>query len=360
MRTTTLPVFTGLRGLAALIVLFFHLRTPVGIELTFGMADPFSMFGWMGVDMFFVLSGFILSHVYSDQFSDTLSRADLRSFAVSRFSRIYPLHFVTTFLMLLAYATAVSVGTAPTETGGYNPSSVILSLLLVQEWFGVTAPNPGSWSISIELINYIVFPIVIFMTARLPKYWPVPAILFGALIANLNVNTNITHGVAEFIMGCAAYSAAKHVNIKVPLPLSGVFYVLPFLIAYSKGATGFGIPAICFAAAIFFLAVSGPYDPFARLCASRPLVFLGEISYSVYLLQWFVWIGWKHVIARLPVFSGHPYLMISCAAASLIVVSIGSYYAFEKPARSLLRRRLDPFASQAPQSVAARANSASI
>jgi len=97
----------------------------------------------------------------------------------------------------------------------------------------------------------------------------------------------------------------------------------------------------------------GPYDPFARLCASRPLVFLGEISYSVYLLQWFVWIGWKHVIARLPVFSGHPYLMISCAAASLIVVSIGSYYAFEKPARSLLRRRLDPFASRAPQSVAA-------
>ena len=60
---TELPQFMGLRGIAALLVLFFHVRTPVGVELTFGLADPFSAFGYLGVDIFFVLSGFILSHV---------------------------------------------------------------------------------------------------------------------------------------------------------------------------------------------------------------------------------------------------------------------------------------------------------
>ncbi|MFY9600755.1 MAG: acyltransferase family protein, partial [Pseudolabrys sp.] len=111
-----MPQFSGLRGIAALLVLFYHVRTPQHLELNFGVCDVFSKFGYLGVDVFFVLSGFILSHVYRDGFN----LAGLRSYGVARFARIYPLHLVTLFMMLGAYAIALRVGVQPTEASGYG------------------------------------------------------------------------------------------------------------------------------------------------------------------------------------------------------------------------------------------------
>jgi len=123
-------------------------------------------------------------------------------------------------------------------------------------------------------------------------------------------------------------------------PYRECFSLFHFLYSTSLTSEVFGLPALSFTAAVCFLAVSDKRDPFVRLCATRPLVFIGEISYSIYLLQWLVWIGWKHVIAKLPLFSSHPYLMVAAAATSLIILSVVSYYCFEKPARSWLRRHL--------------------
>ena len=141
-------------------------------------------------------------------------------------------------------------------------------------------------------------------------------------------------------MGCAAYAAAKnhHRNF---LPLSGFFFALPFLSAYFADVRGFWLPALSFTALVYFLSQPNlRSDPFAKLCAARPLIFLGDISYSLYLLQWFVWIGWKHVFAKLPFFATHPYIMVACAAGSLILVSTISYHLFEKPTRAWCRRHL--------------------
>src|SRR6185437_11636585 len=153
-----LPQFTGLRGIAALLVLFFHVRTPQNIELHFGVLDAFSKFGFLGVDVFFVLSGFILSHVYGNTFVNGVNSEDLRTYGVARFARIYPLHLLTLLMMLGAYWFSLRVGVSPTETSGYSLEGLILSLLLINEWFGVVAPNPGSWSISVEFASYLVFP----------------------------------------------------------------------------------------------------------------------------------------------------------------------------------------------------------
>jgi peptidoglycan/LPS O-acetylase OafA/YrhL len=69
-------------------------------------------------------------------------------------------------------------------------------------------------------------------------------------------------------------------------------------------------------------------------------VFLGEISYSVYLLQWFIWIGWKHILAKTSLFAPHPYLMVLAASLSIVGVSTISYFFFERPARIWLRKKL--------------------
>ena len=321
-------------------MLFYHVRVTQNLELTFGFADPLSKFGILGVDVFFVLSGFILSVVYGEMFSEGVTRKSLRAYSVARFSRIYPLHFVMLFIMLGAYAVALRAGVTPNETSGYSLEGLILSLLLVQEWFVVVSPNPGSWSISVEFANYLVFPLLIACVARLPRYWPPLAIVGSAIVVQVFADIRTIRGMAEFVMGCAAYAASRQYNSGPASALAGIAFVIPFFASAAIGNEVSGLAAICFTATVFFLASPNAYDPFARLCAARALVFTGVISYSLYLIQWFVWIGWKHIIARVPIFSNHLYLMAACAAASVISCAVGSYYLFERPTRSWLRHYL--------------------
>jgi peptidoglycan/LPS O-acetylase OafA/YrhL len=113
--------------------------------------------------------------------------------------------------MLLAYGIALRVGVTPTDGSGYSPTSLILGLLLVQEWFGVVAPNPGSWSISIELLNYIAFPFLIFISMRLPRYWPALAIIL-VIATNLALRSMCAVFVpAAFItVGCEPCKGGAH------------------------------------------------------------------------------------------------------------------------------------------------------
>src|SRR5271156_6454871 len=99
MQRSFLPPLTGVRGLAALWVLFFHLDAFVPI----GEVPVISM-GYVGVDVFFVLSGFILGHVHLDDFVD-LSIGGIKRFLALRLSRVYPVHFT-----MLIMATLFAVG----------------------------------------------------------------------------------------------------------------------------------------------------------------------------------------------------------------------------------------------------------
>jgi peptidoglycan/LPS O-acetylase OafA/YrhL len=92
---------TGLRIFAAVWVALYHFRqiTPTS-TWQYPLIDPILIRGGLGVDLFFVLSGFILSHVYYRTFRAKLSGADFRSFIVSRFARLYPVHIVTFATML--------------------------------------------------------------------------------------------------------------------------------------------------------------------------------------------------------------------------------------------------------------------
>lgn len=332
-----LPQFTGLRGVAALLVLFFHVRTPENLELHFGFADAFSKFGMLGVDVFFVLSGFILTHVYGARFADGPNRAGLRAFGIARFARIYPLHVVTTFLMLGAYAMARHAGVEPTETSGYSWSGLLLGLALMQEWFGVVAPNPGSWSISVEFASYLIFPFFVGRMLKLPAYAPLFVIVAGAFLVGHYDEVRLLRSVTEFVMGSAAYAAARRVDVRGLSWLAVAAFAAPFIASGAAGHELAGLAALCFAATMLLMSGRLRFEPFRALCGSGPLVFLGEISYSVYLLQWFVWIGWKHVLARTALFAAHPYLMVLCAAASLVLCSAVSYHFFEKPLRTWLR-----------------------
>src|SRR6185369_10335568 len=87
-----LPSLTALRGIAAIVVMIYHFAT-----MAFGRDDlPEAIKrGYMAVDLFFLLSGFVLSHVYGRHFVITIDRRDLASFAWARLARIYPVHLLT-------------------------------------------------------------------------------------------------------------------------------------------------------------------------------------------------------------------------------------------------------------------------
>lgn len=336
-RPADLLQFTGLRGLAALLVLFGHVRTPQGLTLDFSLLDPFAKYGGLGVDVFFVLSGFIMSHVYVDR--ELRNQAVLREFFVARFARIYPLHLATMILMLGAYFVSRRLDVTPSEDSGYGVAAVLLSLVLLSEWFGMVAPNPGSWSISVEFANYLIFPFVSPAIAKLRKWAPL-AIVAGAAILAFVDDSRLVRGIAEFIMGSGAFYCAREFKIRGVAWLTAPLFVGPFLLPAAGIHVQYWHVAACFAGTVFLLETGSPREPFRRFCSLRPIVYIGEISYSVYLLQWLIWVGWKHVIARTEMFAPHPYLMVLCASITVIAASAISYAAFERPARFWIRERL--------------------
>src|ERR1700733_8687541 len=180
-----LPSLTSLRGLAALWVVLFHYTALYFPRLDITGHSSLIGKGYLAVDLFFMLSGFVMTHVYHRAFCDSV-KENYRSFLVARVARLYPLHvvvlllFVTTALLaqLLAYA---STGTAEgiPLTGTRSLAAAIANLFMLQ---GLSAEhlswNYPSWSISVEFMAYLAFPLV------LPMVWRGGgAIPFAALAA---------------------------------------------------------------------------------------------------------------------------------------------------------------------------------
>jgi peptidoglycan/LPS O-acetylase OafA/YrhL len=183
-----LPALTGVRGVAALAVFLCHLQ-PIGLHVL-GLAPDAGLTvigsGFRGVDLFFILSGFILFHVHAGDF-DVLSGAGARRFYVLRFFRVYPLNaFVLTLMaplviLLPEYAQWHRLAHLP--QGAYHARDFSLlgfvqSLLLVQSW---TELKPGTWNepawtLSAEVLGYICFPGLAVIVGRLRSGWQTTAL----------------------------------------------------------------------------------------------------------------------------------------------------------------------------------------
>ena len=97
---TYLYTLTPLRGIAAVLVVLFHSQI-FFYPLAGSWAGSFLARGWLWVDFFFVLSGFILCHVYGEAFRDGIRRPVYLAYLRARFARVYPLHFITVFWVLV-------------------------------------------------------------------------------------------------------------------------------------------------------------------------------------------------------------------------------------------------------------------
>ncbi|WP_190318611.1 acyltransferase family protein [Clavibacter michiganensis] len=159
---------TGIRALAAGWVVVEHFRLVLyglfpGTEAVLG---PWIRSGFLGVEVFFVLSGFIIAYNYADRFA-AFSGAGYRAFLELRFARIYPVHLVTLLAMLALVLGARALGVALSADGGYTPLSFAVNLLNAQAVFDLPAWNAPAWSISAEFAAYLAFPLIAIGLVRL-------------------------------------------------------------------------------------------------------------------------------------------------------------------------------------------------
>ena len=185
-----LRALTSLRFWAALWVVIFHCRGHLGLEAA---ALPLIMKGHLGVDFFFVLSGFILAHVYRDSLGNGSYRHS--GFVRKRLARIYPMHIVTLAFFVVVVLIAPLAGLSLDTDGRYNFEELPEHALLIHAWIGTGQEfNYPSWSISAEFFAYLCFPLVM-MLARRPRLMVLMGLLavFGwYLVASITTGRSST------------------------------------------------------------------------------------------------------------------------------------------------------------------------
>src|ERR1700722_6044334 len=158
-KTGYLSNLTPLRGLAALLVAIFHFEMAIARFIP-ATKTMFFEKCYLMVDLFFVMSGFIILHVYGESFRGAVTGSSLRKFVVARFARIYPLHFFSLALLVILVIALSPAGTYPNAIE--NPAAIATNVFLLQSFYihNIFTWNIPSWSISAEWAAYMLFPLL--------------------------------------------------------------------------------------------------------------------------------------------------------------------------------------------------------
>lgn len=301
---THIKPLTGMRGIAALGVLLHHIVIyfmPSAGEAASAYTQFFRN-GYLWVDFFFILSGFLLYVLYFDKF--IVQRATLRSFWIYRFARIYPLHLMVLLLFLLVQLAYLAVGDADAFTGKFALPDLLKHLFLVQAFQlspGGTTWNGPSWSISAEWVAYLGFPLFVLLIRRIPGRL---ASLLGLAMCLLGIvliesctefQLDVT-GVLGILRCCLEFFAGMllahefyHRNQGPQLAKSPTQAMLLLLIILSMHFDHSDVVSVVLMA-IFTLSMAYGNTGIAAVLSHNLFIFLGKISYSIYMLHWFVFL----------------------------------------------------------------------
>lgn len=305
----------GLRGVAALMVVFFHafiLARWGGAPAQWGIVQN----AWLFVDLFFVISGVIMAAVYGQRLHNG---AQLRGFFIKRFFRLYPLHLVTTFTAIAAVIAVQgakwAAAQAGIQLGGEPPFSseffslpyLVLELLMLQGMgiMTVALHNYPSWSLSVEFWLYLVFAALFFLVRRRGlRLLLSAAIVLACLVHFLQPMDGLTHrplamdvhglprGLLSFFIGVLVWhgwTAIRSDSALLPSWLQGalqlVLGTLALLLVAHKPGLGAWVYAIPFVFGLWVWSLLPDRGLVAWLLQTRPLQWLGVHSYSIYLVH---------------------------------------------------------------------------
>ena len=333
---------TSLRGIAAMAVVFYHFGPLYSRNFSIEAHTLIISRGYLWVDFFFLLSGFVLCHVYAEDFLQ--GRVRFREFLGKRIARIYPLHLFCLLVLLIPF-----FGASGTRV------SFMTSLFLLHAW-GTDSEltwNYPSWSISAEWAAYLVFPAILAVLYRAPLPYALVlacAGVFGldALAAYLapgaRHNFNIMsysfgwlRCIVLFSMGVVIY---RIYTARVPLLRSD--WAFAVVTACTLAAMHFGMADIvivfCFCALLCVGAQNEGWPK--KLLSWKPLYFLGLVSYSIYMTQVLVQFAFERRPIVLFVRGLSPqvaFLVYLAECVTVIAVAAITYRMVELPGRAFVR-----------------------
>ncbi|MCC9166549.1 acyltransferase family protein [Pontibacter harenae] len=287
----------GIRGIFSLIIILAHLpeqHLPFNWHSSFIVRESSIL-----VDFFFVLSGFVITYNYQ-AFAST---SGFKVYLKKRFVRLYPLLFYTTTVFLL-FKLAFNLY-LPHLVNLNEPTSALLLQYLDTILFlnstpllGATlAMNGPSWSISAEMIVYVLYGLVLLYSVTKPRTkTKLMLTLLGLSVLFCLYKGEYFFGgdygfiraLLAFIIGYLVFLLSKYtfrlpsfLEIFIPINILAICYMLNISHGTTKEMIGLGVVPLFFGLSILLLLKSDGYV--SKLLETKPFQFLGDISYSVYL-----------------------------------------------------------------------------
>lgn len=312
-----------LRALAALLVVYFHM-TASNFPSANGLWSFFV--GQLGVDLFFVISGFIMWW--------TASNMKPGEFALRRLARIVPTYWIYSFMLVALAVCAPKLA----------PGIAVTSDTLMKSFFFIPNTNEPivnqGWTLNIEMFFYGVFALALFLPSRAMRFAAVITALVGLSIVGVVLapshpilSAYTSSFLLEFAAGMVIAGFAQRLPMLPPVGIALVLISAAALIAFHDlpRPLAWGLPASVFLAGIVHL------EPWLR---SRPLPFLrviGDASYSLYLCHTFIL---KVVAVALGVVGlATPILFVPLGVAACVTFAILSYWTFERPVSRVFASR---------------------
>lgn len=343
---------TSLRGLAAIYVALLHFsamaQTLCPVEI-----PSLAPRGQLAVDFFFDLSGFVMGYTYYAEFAGRGLRA-MPQFLLKRVARIWPLHAAVIAMMILytlAVAPSFSGATAPAINSAQPVQDTMLNLLLLQGLGVVNNFNGPSWSISTEFAAYLAFPaflVLVFSRSSVIRAAAivVPVVSLWAIsyrgphfnLGLLDTKLALIRTFAGFALGLVSYrwyAAGRARSLGADWATLSVSGAIMAIMVFRLGDT---FAAMLFPLAILGAAYNGGFTD--RILSSRPLHFLGVVSYSIYLLHEVLGhLEMQAIHAIHPAFLTPVQALILAAlgTASIIPPAWIAYRLIERPGRDAVR-----------------------
>lgn len=342
---------TGLRGLAAVYVLMFHFF--IGQQFTNPLTTLLAH-GYLAVDVFFVLSGFVMTLTYNHLFDRGYALTSYAQFLGKRIARVYPLYFTGTLCAFVLIRFGILE--PPHLALGH---ALLWNVLMVQAW-GITESLDGpGWSISAEWAAYLLFPLFLSFLAtrfsrRMAALFSIAALIFLVLLpishahaitpaALLDVHDSrwglpVFRCLAEFILGMMAQKVstmpwgsrfAARARIHDLLALAVVFLLM---CPYTDLLVACLIP-------ILLVGLASGRCVASRILSSPPLETAGRYSYSIYMIHTLLYgvLGWiHHKVNAVGLHHGQTFAALIGVILTAPLAAI-AYQLIEKPGRAYIR-----------------------
>lgn len=346
-----IPALTGIRGVAAVAVMLYHVpQQAIFAAFRIPLVDR----AYLCVDLFFVLSGFVIAIGYQRKVAERLSTASYLDFLRNRMARVFPLHFVVT----LAFAARAAANVSGDGGPAFTPIDLPANILMVQAWgLGTHALAGNSWSVSTEVLAYILFPLIALWA--ISRFAPLLAVVGAALLILVGTSGLGVEGPMDvvqrtsflpvlrclggFALGVLAHRIADHPTARRLLAGDLAFVLVCAAIALAFLVPG-GDLLVVFLCPLIVLCCYYDGKAVRAVMANPVSLRLGIISYSIYLwhpLFRDIFARVLHVLHGRGITGADWIVYVAMLAVTWIACEI-SYRLFEAGGHRLVKRWLTP------------------